>query len=779
MFSRITFLILLSLFLVVARCAAQTTLTPVDDTYVYVAGPKAAQAYGVLDPDTLKTRKSVSSDEFTRETYVKFHIGSPDTTFISAKVRLYGIVQERKTTQVCFSDTTWKEATLTGNTRPAGTFITDAPLEPGEGYYSWDVTTYLNQAVAEGRQYVSFVFKDIAGAVSTKDTRWHSKENLSGKPPLLEMTAGPPVVHRKGNYYIDDQAGDDINTAATPMQAWKSLDRINAEIFEPGDSILFRCNGSWRGQLAFKGSGAPGKPIVAGSYGTGEKPLIGGGGLVENTIQINGQQYIEIQDLHVTNRGDTAAFRKAIYVHAEDMGAVRHLVFRRLEISDVNGAMEPDAAKNNGGMFIDITGSSKLTYFDTLIIEYCYIHDVDRTGISNRSSWSDRTLNNNVNWVPSKSIIIRFNTFERTGGNGLIVRVAEKPLMEHNLFTHCAIKGSGNACFSFNTNDALWQFNEACYTKYNTGDDDAGGFDSDYDSKNTILQYNYSHDNEYGAMLLTGGPASVSGFNDGTIVRYNVFANNHNHEFRTSGKATNSLIYNNTIYSDSSHRNIVLVWHKSWDGYSANTKYYNNIFKAMGQGASVNLGSSTGNLFDYNIFYDSTINYLPVDAHKIILDPDYLSPDDPGTGVDSLPGFRLLKSSPAINSGKVIDGAPDRDFEGNPVPIYNIPDRGAFEYNGPYGIRESLKADGLKIYPNPATGFIRLEYPDAPAGKNLLELITMDGRQVLSREFFTVGGRLEYLLPVEGIGAVSGFHVLKLTLADGSVKESLVLIHKP
>jgi hypothetical protein len=751
---------------------AQVVLTPTDDCYIYAAGAKAGDAYGMLDPDTLKVRKSVASEEFTRETYIMFDLGQTDTTFLSAKVMVYGAVPESKRSLIYYTDTTWDEQTLTGITRPAGNYITDLILTPGEGYYAWDVTSYLNQAMEEGRHKVAFILKDVAGAVSTRDSRWYSKENPAGKPPKLELIEGPLPFHRPGAYYIDDLSGNDTNTAASPVHAWKSLTRINQETFKPGDSILFRAGGVWRGNLAFRGSGQPGKPIVTGSYGTGEKPLINAAGTAENTVQFIDQHHVILQDLHLTNLGDTVAFRRAVYVRAEDMGVVRQIMLRRLEISDVNGSMVGEISKNNGGIFFEISGSAKPTWFDTLVVEDCYVHDIDRTGISNRSTWDERSVNNNVNWVPSKNIVMRNNIIENTGANGMIVRVAKNPLMEYNLFTRCGQRGSGNASFSFNTDSAVWQYNESCYTRYNSGDEDAGGFDSDYNSKYTMIQYNYSHDNDYGALLLTGGPSG--NFNEGTMIRYNVLVNNRDHQIRTSGRATNSLIYNNTIYSGSGINNVALIWHKSWGGYSQNTKYYNNIFQVMGNGASVDLGQSTGNVFDYNIFYGNSISQEPADAHKIKENPQFVRPGAPA-GFDSLDGFRLKQGSPAINAGTVVPGAPLKDFEGNPVPTYTDPDRGAFEYTGPYGIIENSDPSLLTIAPNPSPGAFRIIFRGTMEMEAELIITNMQGKIVSIRQISGASDQGTMQFYVADSGLLPGMYVVELRSGGKSCCKELII----
>ena len=751
---------------------SQIQLLPDEDCYIFAGGLKADNIYGALDKDTLITRKSIASNEFTRETYLLFNLGSPDTTYSSALLKLYGKVLESKKVQIYSTDTAWSEEALTGNTRPAGVFIGEEVLEAGEGYYSWDVSRYVNLSLKSGKQRIAFILKDVAGSVSTKDTKWHSKENASGNGPFLELTIGPVAVHRKGSYYIDSVLGDDSNSAVSPDEAWKSLGKLSDMVFEPGDSILFKSGCTWEGLLSFGGSGMVGQPIVVTKYGTGAKPIIAGMGRVENTVQLTNQQYIELQNLHLTNMGSSVAFRRALYILAEDQGAVRHIVLRDLEISDVNGSMEGEISKNNGGIFLEIAGSHKPTWFDSLVIEGCYIHDVDRTGCSNKSSWSGRTLTTNTNWVPSENILIRNNVFERTGANGLIVRVANKPIMEYNLFTHCAIKGSGNASFNFNTDSAVWQYNEACFTKYNEGDADAGGFDSDYNTKHTIIQYNYSHDNEFGALLITGGPLSSNGFNEGTIIRYNVMKDNHDHVIRASGMATNLSVYNNTVISGSQIANPVLIWHKSWEGYVANTRYYNNIFHTLGTGATVDLGASTGNIFDYNTFSGASVTGLPTDPHKHSADPLFAGAADITTRFDSCLIYRLSKDSPEINSGKSITGTAGFDLVGNPVPFYSLPDRGAFEYTGPLSDINAFSPSRLVVFPNPAGSILMATLKGVPPGRTRADIYSIDGKHIWHKEFFPDNSEMGFhISPIE-IGCSTGMYILRVTCNDDTFRQT-------
>ena len=501
-----------------------------------------------------------------------------------------------------------------------------------------------------------------------------------------------------------DASGDDTQDGKTPETAWKSLEKINSEEFGPGATILFKSGEQWSGELKPRGSGNKDNLIRIDKYGEGDKPVIHGKG-GPYTIYLFNQEYWEISNLEITNFNSSEEkvdldvweqnnislwteadsvmpkyteerTRKcAILVEAEDYGRIHHIQFSNLVIHGVNGNI---LSKNNGGIFLQIKGNAIPTYFDGLLVENCYFHDIDRTGVSNTSSWMNRTLTENYNWVPSKNVIIRNNKFERTGANALIVRVSDSALIEHNLFTHCAIKQSGNSFYPFNCDNTLMQFNEACFTKYNKGDADAGGFDSDWNSKNCLIQYNYSHDNEYGALLVCCNGID-DGFNDGTIVRYNIFQNEGHHVIRVSGETTNTTIHNNVIYTGAEVSDIDIIWHKNWNGYSDKTYYYNNIFYNLGENNRYDFGQSTNNLFDYNMFFGKPVANEPDDANKITSDPEFIDPGSGQMGFPSLEGYKMEQGSPAINSGKIIPGHPGRDFWGNPVQENQNMDRGAME----------------------------------------------------------------------------------------------------
>ena len=106
------------------------------------------------------------------------------------------------------------------------------------------------------------------------------------------------------DYYVDP-AGNDSATGTSAATPWKTLAKVNATTFLPGDNILFKKGGAWTGSLQPQGSGNSSAQITLGSYGTGAKPLIDGAG-GGTAISLSGQSYWTIDGFEVTNQAGGA-----------------------------------------------------------------------------------------------------------------------------------------------------------------------------------------------------------------------------------------------------------------------------------------------------------------------------------------------------------------------------------------------------------------------------------------------------------------------------------------
>jgi len=78
------------------------------------------------------------------------------------------------------------------------------------------------------------------------------------------------------DYYVDSESGNDTNPGTSPQQAWASLEAVNNAALAPGDRVLFKRGGIWRGQIRPQ-SGEAERPITYSVYGDGtDKPQIRG-----------------------------------------------------------------------------------------------------------------------------------------------------------------------------------------------------------------------------------------------------------------------------------------------------------------------------------------------------------------------------------------------------------------------------------------------------------------------------------------------------------------------
>jgi hypothetical protein len=336
-------------------------------------------------------------------------------------------------------------------------------------------------------------------------------------------------------------------------------------------------------------------------------------------------------------------------------------------------------AKSFGGIVFIIEGAGKQSAWDDLLVEGCDIRETGPMGLVMLSSWmAGHRENDPRTWFPSRRVVIRNNRFERIARNGLLVRGCQAPLIERNYFRECGLLGSGNAMFVFHCDDALIQFNESCFTRYNPGDSDASGFDADYNCRRTVFQYNYSHDNEYGAFLLCalGSPRS-RGFNEGVIVRYNISHNDSGNLVRVSGVVRNALVHNNTFYAKPGMENPReagqpprIIYHKSWQGWSEGVRWVNNIFHNESPRAVCEFGESRNNLFEYNLFSGLPPAGEPADTHKITGDPRFAQIHAAGEGRASAAGaYALGRGSAAIGAGIALPDHPAHDFAGRSIAI--------------------------------------------------------------------------------------------------------------
>ncbi len=379
---------------------------------------------------------------------------------------------------------------------------------------------------------------------------------------------------RAATYYVDSTGGSDTAAGTSESTAWKSLEKVNGSKFRPGDHILLRGGSVWKGQLVPPSSGTEAAPIVIDRYGPGHRPRIDAAGSVEDTVRLYNVECIEVRNLELTNQGATAAVRRGVLIFVDNFGTAKHIVIAGLYIHDVNGS---NRVKENGGIIFRTNGNRTPSRFDGLIIERNIVWKVDRSAIAARSYHWPRT-----HWFPSRNVIIRDNFVDDIGGDGIVPWATDGVLVEHNIARNCNRRANSyNAgIWPWSAANSVFQLNEASLTRTTQ---DGEGFDSDYNSRDTLFQYNYSHDNEGGFMLICS-PVKRNQQenigNNGTVIRHNVSRNDRTRIFHLSG-ADNTTIDDNAIYVGPG-LDVQMVLVSTWDGWSKGALFRANSFFVEG-----------------------------------------------------------------------------------------------------------------------------------------------------------------------------------------------------
>jgi len=486
-------------------------------------------------------------------------------------------------------------------------------------------------------------------------------------------------------YFVDSQTGDDSNDGLSDETPWSSLDRVNTMVFSPGDTILFKAGTSYYGRLAPRGSGLRGQPIVIGTYGGDDRALIAAKGRFHEALLIQNQEYWEVSNLELTNTGLTREkFRFGVRIRSWDFGTMHHIRLKNLFVHDVNGSLVKKDQGEGHGIVWENGGEKIHSNFDGLLIEDCRLLRTDRNGICGYTSYpSDRRI-----WLPSLNVVIRRNLLEDIGGDGIKPWGCDGALVEYNV-----LKGGRQRCddyaagiWPWNSDNTLIQFNEVSGMK---GRKDGQAFDADAFCADTIFQYNYSHDNDGGFMLICGKE------NSGTTIRYNISQNDRARLFHFYDLIDNVRIYNNVFYVAEGIDLHLFLWTPGRSGWARNTLVYNNIFYVLGMGRNSygtgkkkiddgawltrpGFGGTDGTVFKKNVMYGN-FKDVPKAWLELREDPGLVAPGNGGQGRDSLDGYQLKPGSRCIGAGITVKNNGGRDFWGNAVSSTQAPSIGAHE----------------------------------------------------------------------------------------------------
>jgi hypothetical protein len=513
-------------------------------------------------------------------------------------------------------------------------------------------------------------------------------------------------------YYVSP-SGSDANPG-TRGAPWQTLEKVSRQAFQGGDRILFEGGQSFNGTLYLgpDDKGSREAPVAISSYGEGR-------------ARING-------------------------VHGHGLFAYNTA---GLEVSKINFSGPLKGGRGNGIMlFNDLPGDVKLEY--VRIDQVAAIrHDsgIEIGGNNGASGYRDVWVTNTEVYnnrhaglvtyaaqrnVHEKVLVRRVHAFNNVGypfepgtrppknsGHGILLAMVNGATVEYSVAHHNGSVGdAGAGIWAYDSNKVLFQFNES-YSNKTNGERDGDGFDFDQNVSNSVMQYNYSHDNDGAGYLLASHDDTP--YHTNTIIRYNVSQNdNRKMEYgslHAFGRITNSEWYNNTVYvTPNGRRNPFGIQVRNGgieDQDAQNIHFRNNSIHVTGGVRAVKVTSgqlegASGIRFEGNNYFaddgelefqwgdDTTYSSLRRwrnatgqervngDETGSTFNPRHVQPTGgPALGSADLLGtvtaYQLRNDSPLIDRGLNlfalygIDPG-GRDFLGNPVSA-DTADVGAFE----------------------------------------------------------------------------------------------------
>ncbi|MFD2067143.1 PA14 domain-containing protein [Pontibacter silvestris] len=377
--------------------------------------------------------------------------------------------------------------------------------------------------------------------------------------------------------------------------------------FNAGDTILFEGGKTFNGGIALtsEDKGTARNPIVIASYGNKKATINANGGLFSSGLgfQIYNTQGIEIRNLVIKGPGRTSSQTSIGINIYMDMARTRlsHIVVDDVEVSDF---------PYHG---ISIGSGSKTGGFDDISITNTSVHDIGDAGIT---SYADDVIAHRNIYVGYSKVFNISGLAAKSNshsGSGIMLGGVDGGIVEYceaynNGWLNAWKSGGPVGIWGYYSNNLVIQHNES-HHNYTGTTKDGGGFDLDGGCTNSIMQYNYSHDNDGAGYLLaqySGAPAMKN-----IIVRYNISENDgRKNDYAgiqlwstgSNGGIQNAEIYNNTVFvSPSKNGSPKAIYVQS--GGISNATVRNNIFQTTGDLQVVRVQSNADIRFEGNNYW--------------------------------------------------------------------------------------------------------------------------------------------------------------------------------
>jgi hypothetical protein len=445
------------------------------------------------------------------------------------------------------------------------------------------------------RAFVARRFRALVGRNSNSNRVDVGRKQHAVKHAALSAVEELEARRLMATYYVSPW-GNDWAAGTSTGAAWKSIGRVNNQTLRAGDTVLFQGGNTFYGSLYVPSNegGNAWSPVKFGSYGGSRATINSGGSAGLDVAQTGG---VNVENLNFKGNGWNSSH--GIYVHCDWSG--RTLDNIKVNNVDVSGY---------GGYNIKILAPGWGSTYRDIRITNANLHDSKEGGIWMNAGGRHNTLKNvyisNVRAYNHSGT----GSWGKVTGNGIFVADADGVIIERSIAYNNGSNGFRPVgIWAAGSNRVTIQYCESYNNKTITSTD-GGGFDFDWDVTNSVMQYNYSHDNHGPGFLLAAGDHK----SENNVIRYNVTQNDGRRNARGGiqlwGNVQNAKIYNNVVYI-SAPGVAAFYAHNlgaSWKNMN-NVDVRNNIFYTTGGVPTVKIqgGFSTGwnNRFIGNAYHSA------------------------------------------------------------------------------------------------------------------------------------------------------------------------------
>jgi hypothetical protein len=542
-----------------------------------------------------------------------FHLGDQAQSHSDMKLTVQGAVLDQHLTTNAgqFIDQTWSATVANGQ----ATIKIEAARGSTFALDGLDITPYLNVSITAPTTlpintagtfsvttsggvapYVYFyTFLDGTAQVQTSASSVNHTYAVDGDyRVMIEVTdnAGHGVreyrnvsVTGASTFYVSPEGNDANDGSAT--RPWTTVQGpMNHNRFGPGDQILFRSGVVFQGGLYLDNTtlnGTSAAPITIGSFGSGKATLsspankdgIGitnaGGVLVRGLNFVGPYTTTNLPPANAQQSGvyfRNTAGRTLDYVHVDDV-SVTGFAGMAIQVYADHSSQYRDVSVTNS-IIQHSYGSGVYIYSD-----WGQVYQIQNVYVGHVQVLEDQAIPN----APYPGFPLWIQNVDRG--------VVERCVVFHNDLTTNNSNGGSVGIGTAESRHILFQYNESAHNFSNGNILDSGGFDFDGGTNQSVMQYNYAHDNDGQGFVFSDFIPS-SGPNTNNVLRYNVSQNDGRRNpyggiILTHGTIDTADIYNNSVYvGPNSTGRHVSAFSIQDDAVPTHVHVRNNVFETWG-----------------------------------------------------------------------------------------------------------------------------------------------------------------------------------------------------